>query len=91
MSNTHWKRDVVEDAQKVMNENKALENKNLISSMANEIIALRAEIERLEDVVYRIKIDRFKEGTQGNVKSVTVTFDMNGLIDGVHGERYGDS
>lgn len=43
-----WKRDIVEEAQYVMNANKSMANKNLISSMANEIVALRCEIERLE-------------------------------------------
>lgn len=42
------KRDIVDEAQQVMNANKSLDNKNLISSLANEIIACRAEIERLE-------------------------------------------
>ena len=41
------KRDIVAEAQQVMNSNKDLANKNLISSMANEIVSLRAEIERL--------------------------------------------
>lgn len=49
--NHDWKRDVVEAAQKVMNDNKSLENKNLISSLANEVIALRCEIERLEKLL----------------------------------------
>ena len=43
-----YKRDIVEDAQQVMNANKSLSNKNLISGMVNEIIALRQEVERLE-------------------------------------------
>lgn len=43
-----YKRDIVEEAQFVMNANKSLEHKNLISSLANEIVACRAEIERLE-------------------------------------------
>jgi hypothetical protein len=45
-----YKRDIVEEAQLVMNANKSLDNKNLISAMANEIIACRAQIERLEAV-----------------------------------------
>lgn len=43
-----YKRDIVDEAQQVMNANKSLDNKNLISALVNEIIACRAEIERLE-------------------------------------------
>lgn len=89
--NINWKRDIVEDAQQVMNANKSMENKNLISSLANEIIALRAEIERLEEEVYRAKASGWKDQAAKSVKAVTITFDMNGIVDGVHGERYGDS
>lgn len=46
--NHDWKRDIVEIAQQVMNDNKSLDNKNLISSLTNEVVALRCEIERLE-------------------------------------------
>lgn len=53
MSFNSYKRDIVEEAQRVMNANKSLDNKNLISALANEIIACRAEIERLEAAPYR--------------------------------------
>jgi len=44
----NYKRDIVEEAQQVMNANKSLEHKNLISCLTNEIVALRCEVERLE-------------------------------------------
>ena len=47
-----YKRDIVEEAQVVMNANKSLDNKNLISGLANEIVALRCEIERLENLLH---------------------------------------
>lgn len=46
-----YKRDIVDEAQSVMNANRSLANKNLISSMANEIVALRCEVERLEKLL----------------------------------------
>lgn len=46
------KRDLVEEAQQVMNANRSLGSKNLISGLANEIVALRCEIERLENLLH---------------------------------------
>lgn len=43
-----YKRDIIDEAQRVMNANMSLDNKNLISGLANEIVALRCEVERLE-------------------------------------------
>ena len=83
----NWKRDIVEDAQAVMNANKSLDNKNLISSLTNEIVALRAEIERLETQIHNLKMGAW-DGKA--VKSITISLDTNGLIDGVQSERYGD-
>ena len=77
----NYKRDIVEEAQEVMNANKSMDNKNLISSLSNEIITLRAEIERLEK--------RNMMHSKG-VKSLTVSFDANGIVDGVQSERYGE-
>lgn len=47
-----YKRDVVEEAQRVMNSNRNLTNKNLISDMTNEIVSLRIEVERLENLLH---------------------------------------
>jgi hypothetical protein len=86
----NWKRDIVEEAQLVMNANKSLDNKNLISALSNEIVALRAEIESLEARLTNVRMSAWV-GEQGPIKKLTVTFDMDGIIDGVTGERYGDS
>ena len=43
-----YKRDIVEEAQSVMNTSSSLDHKNLISSLTNEVVALRQEVERLE-------------------------------------------
>jgi len=75
-----YKRDILEDAQLIMNANKSLENKNLISSMANEIVALRAEVEMLES----------KLASQATgVKQLTVRFDIEGKVDFVEASKYG--
>jgi hypothetical protein len=80
----NWKRDIVEEAQLVMNANKSMDNKTLISALTNEIVALRVEIESLETRLTNVRIE------QRQIKKLTITFDMDGIIDGVHGERYGD-
>lgn len=76
----NWKKDIVEDAQEVMNANKSMANKNLISSMTNEIIALRAEVERLEAKC-------LSQAT--GVKQLVVRFDAEGKIDFVEASKYG--
>lgn len=80
MADYSWKRDIVEDAQQVMNNNKSVQNKPLISSLCNEIIYLRAEVERLESLVAK------KEGIQ----QVTISFDKHSQIDGVECKKWGE-
>ena len=79
--NSH-KRDIVEEAQLVMNANKSLDNKNLISALANEIIAYRAEIERLEAKFLAAQSPTL-------LKTITVTLDRDGNVDSVEAKRYG--
>jgi len=75
-----YKRDIVEEAQEVMNANKSLSNKNLISNMTNEIIALRAEVERLEAKC-------LSQAT--GIKQLVVRFDIEGKVDFVEASKYG--
>lgn len=81
MFNNH-KRDIVDEAQQVMNANKSLDNKNLISALTNEIIACRAEIERLE-------LRYLNSSSPMLVKSLHVTFDRDGCVDSVESKKYG--
>lgn len=82
MAFNQYTRDIVEEAQQVMNANKSLDNKNLISALANEIIACRAEIERLE------KKCLSNAQLRGLIKKITVGFDHDGKVDCVETERY---
>lgn len=41
-------RDILDDAQEFMNNNKATAGKPIISTLCNEVVALRVEIERLK-------------------------------------------
>ena len=82
MSFNSHKRDIVEEAQLVLNANKSLENKNLISGLANEIIAHRMEIERLEGKIVSLQ-------SPDIIKSVIVVFDRDGKVDGVEVKKYG--
>ncbi len=74
-----YSRDIVEEAQQVMNDNKSLANKGLISSLTNEVVALRHEVERLEAKLH---------SGPGSVKSVLVSFDRDGKVDGIESHCY---
>lgn len=78
----NWKKDVVDEAQQVMNANKSLDNKNLISALTNEIIACRAEIERLE-------LRYLNSSSPMLIKSLHVTFDRDGKVDFIESKKYG--
>lgn len=84
---TTWKRDIVEDAQLVMNANKSMENKNLISGMANEIIALRIEVEHLETKLFNLRMEKNKERTSipgWPTPTMAISFDDNGNVSECH-------
>ena len=86
MFNSH-KRDIVEEAQLVMNANKSLEHKNLISALANEIIAHRAEIERLETALFNTRMSKYKEASPipgWPTPTMAVSFDEDGKITEAH-------
>lgn len=46
-----WQRDIIEYAQEKMNNDSSMTHKGLVSHLCNEVISLRAEIERLEKLL----------------------------------------
>lgn len=77
--NYSWKQDIVEIAQAAMNDNKHTGSKGLLSALTNEVVALRAEIERLET--------KLIEGGK-SVRSLVITFDIDGSVDTVESTRH---
>lgn len=64
-------RDIVEDAQQFMNDNKATSGKAIMSQLCNEVISLRAEIERLKPYEGRLNalLDKLNQNKETNSRT----------------------